>query len=115
MDHEAYENQMIDGVNRHAEERTPFAGNFEITPVAKKSVFTKTDLVALKQGFRRTLLALLTAILFGLSVYTFIAVATSTGYLAVAFFLLAIVLLILAFICLYAQGITFVGRPGDDK
>lgn len=115
MDHEAYENEMIDGVNRHAEEQFTVSGEFESMPAAKKSAFTKTDLNALKLGLKRTVLALITAFMFGLSVYCFIAVATSTGYWAVVQFLSAIVLMVLVFILLYAQGITFAVRRGDDK
>lgn len=112
MDHEEYENQMIDGVNRHAEER---AGTYESATVAKKRVFTKTDARALRQGLKRTVLALFTAVLFALSVYGFIAVATVTGYWAVGLFLSAIVVMGSAFILLYAQGITHVESKGDKK
>jgi fatty acid desaturase len=108
MDHNAYENEMIDTINRHAEEKSRQA-------TAVKRVFTKTDTRTLRQGLKRTLIAILTAVLFALSVYNFIAVATATGYWAVILFFSAIVLLVWAFILLYAQGITHVESKGDNK
>jgi fatty acid desaturase len=108
MDHEAYENEMIDTINRHAEEKSR-------QTTAAKRVFTKTDARTLRQGIKRTLIAILTAVLFALSVCCFIAVAFAAGYWAVIVFFSAIVLLGLAFILLYAQGITHVESKGDNK
>jgi hypothetical protein len=112
MDHEAYENQMIEAVNRNAEDKT---GTHESAVPTKRLLFTKTDARTLKRGIKRTVLALLTAILFALSVYSFIAVASVTGYRAVGLFFVAIMMLIMAFILLYAQGITFMESRGDHK
>lgn len=106
MDHEAYEKEMIEAVNRHSEEKSKGP---------KRTVITKKDASVLKIGLKRTLLALLTAGLFALAVYDFIAVATATGYWAVALFLAAIVLLIAVFTLLYAQGIIHVESKGDGK
>lgn len=114
MDHEAYENEMINSVNRHAE-ANDWHTTFASTVPAKKSVFTKTDVRALKQGLKRTLLALLTAALFAIAVLGFIAVATAPGYLAVVLFLASIVATGCAFILVYAQGIIYVGSKGDSK
>ena len=110
MDHEAFENEMIDGVNRHAEESGRFDGN-----IPKQAVITKTDTLTLKMGLNRMVLALFTAFLFGLSVFSFIATATATGYWAVILFISAIVLLVWAIIFLYAQGIADVESKGDSK
>lgn len=113
MDHDAYENQMIDGVNRHAEEWNELSGELESTPDAKKSVFRNKDAKTLMIGLRRTAIALLTIILFSLSIFCFISVATATGYWAVALFISAIVLMIWAIVFLYAQGIIHVESKGD--
>ena len=107
MDHEAYENEMIDGVNRHAEEQSV---RFE-TSIPKRAVITKEDTTALKTGLKRMLLALLTAFLFALSIFSFVATATATGYWAVILFISAIVLLGWSFVLLYAQGIV----KGDGR
>jgi hypothetical protein len=69
----------------------------------------------LGRGLKRMMIALFTAILFALSVYAFIAAATATGYWAVVLFLSAIVLMVGAFVFLYAQGITKVESQGDSK
>lgn len=111
MDHEAYESQMIDTVNRNAEEKNRQAGTAE-TPVAKKKLLTKADVKALKHGGKRVLVALFTTILFILSIVSFIAVATAKGYVAVILFISGIVLLVWAFIFLYAQGITKIESRG---
>ena len=115
MDHEAFENEMIDTVNRHSGEwdQLTFDGEFP-EPIKKRKVkvFSKEDASALKSGLTRTLVALFTAFLFGLSVFAFIATATATGYWAVLLFLSAIVLMVFAFIFLYAQGISPKGEGG---
>ena len=101
MNHDEYERQMIDMVNHNAKEKK--TGLYENT--AKKKVFTAADFRALRIGIRRTLLALVTAIVFALSIYDFIAVTTVSGYWAVLLFVCAIMLLGLSFLLLYAQGI----------
>lgn len=115
MDHEAYENEMIDGVNRHADEKDLYADAFESTVTTKKSVFAKTDVKALKLGLKRTMLAILTALLFALAVLCFVVVATAKGYWAVMLFFCALIFLVCGYIFLYAQGITRVGSKGDNK
>ena len=111
MDHEVYEKQMIDAVNRNAEEKSKQfnAG----TPDGK--VVTKKDKSALKRGFKRTLLALMTAAMFTISVFGFIATATAPGYLAVAVFITSIAMLGCGFIFLYAQGIGYAESKGESK
>ena len=115
MDHEAYENEMIDGVNRHTKEWDQITFDSEITPTEKNRVVTKTDTRALRQGFKRMVLALFTTALFALSIFCFIVTATATGYLAVFLFFSAIVLMVWAVIFLYAQGVADVGSKGDSK
>ena len=111
MDHEAYENQMIDNVNQNAEEKRKTAK--VSTPEYK--IITKKDVAALKLGLKRVALALITAFVFGMSVFTFITVATAPGYLAVFLFIAAIVMLGMAFLLLYAQGLLPVESKGDSK
>ena len=108
MDHEAYENQMIDGVNRNAEEKSKHVetGSSEHKATAKViPLFTKRDSRILGIGFRRTILALLTAVAFAISVIGFIATAKAIGYFAVAYFFGSLMALGGAFILLYAQGL----------
>lgn len=112
MDHEVFEKEMIDGVNRHAESKDKHSDS---TPVKSRGFFTKEDTSALKCGLRRTLVALITAALFALSVWMFIEVAHAVGYVAVVLFLSAIVLMIAAFGLLYAQGVVLDESKGDDK
>ncbi len=97
MDHKAFNEQTID------------------TVTIKKSLFTKTDVKILRRGLKRTGIALLTTFLFALSIFSFIAAATATGYWAVVLFFSAIVLMIWALAFLYAQGITDEESRGDYK
>ena len=106
MDHEAYENEMIDFVNRNAEEKSLNASTLESKVTARTPLMNKMDANILKLGLKRMLIAIITAALFFFSVCGFIAVATATGYLAVFIFLTSIVAMVCAFIFLYAQGIT---------
>ena len=113
MNHEAFENQMIDAINRNAEEkhRSTHTG----TAPTKRSVFTKADLMAFRRGLKRTLIALLTAALAALSVFGFIRTAVATGYWAVILFLASLVELVWVVILLYAQGIIRAESRGDRK
>jgi ABC-type polysaccharide/polyol phosphate export permease len=113
MNHDAFEQEMIDTVNRHAEETSTSTN--ESTAAVKKSVFTKTDVMKLKLGVKCTALALITALLSVLAALCFIAVASATGYWAVALFFIAIVLLFWAIVFLYAQGIIHAERQGERK
>ena len=106
MDHEAYETQMFDTVNRHSAERISRP---------KVAIVTKKDTSALKTGLKRMVIALFTALLFAFAVISFIFTATATGYWAVILFLAAIVELVWAFILLYAQGITREESKGETK
>ncbi len=112
MNHEAYEKQMINTVNRNAEEKTKAP---ESTTPVENAVFTKTDASTLKRGFKRTLLALLTAVMFAFSVFSFIAVASASGYLAVVLFIAGLVATFCGILFLYAQGIADVESNGDSN
>lgn len=105
MNHNACEKEMIDTVNRHAGKARTQVG----------AIITKKDTATLKTGLKRMALALLTAAIFAVSVFSFIAVATAPGYLAVALFIMAIMTLACGFVFLYAQGISNTERNGDDK
>ena len=102
------EKEMIDIVNRNAEEKNK---QFDISGTQKKpatrlvSLFNKNDKRILARGVRRTILALVTAMMFAMSVFCLVEVATARGYLAVFLFFAAIVTMALAFVLLYAQGI----------
>ena len=110
MDHQAYENQMIDGVNRHADESTG-----ETVDMRWTQVVTRNDKRIVTRGLKRTLLALLTALTFAFSVLCFVAVAKAPGYLAVALFITAIVAMGCSFFLLYAQGISRIESKGERK
>lgn len=102
MNHEAYERTMIDTINQHAAEaaKEPAKANWS-------RVVTKHDARVVVRGLKRTLLALFTAVTFALAVISLIKVASAPGYLAVLLFFLAIIELLVAFVLLYAQGITY--------
>ena len=113
MDHEAYENEMMDAINRHGEE----AAEKEVK-VKLNRVVTKNDARTVVRGLKRTLLALLTAALFAIAVLGFIVVAKAPGYRAVLLFFASVLELISSFILLYAQGVTLKGteeRQGERK
>ena len=108
MDYEAYERQMIDGVNHNAEKKSKqfnIGGPENKVSTKMISLFNKNDKRILVRGLKRTLLALLTAMMFALSVCCFVAVATTPGYLAVILFFAALMTMGCAFVLLYAQGI----------
>jgi hypothetical protein len=71
----------------------------------------------LKTGLKRMGVALFTAALYALAVFDFIAVATAPGYLAVLLLIVALMLLGMAFILTYAQGLTKVHEEsqGEDE
>lgn len=116
MDHDVFENQMIDGVNRHADEKSQYADSLGDTmPTQKSSPFGKRDRHIVRKGLKRTLLALITAATFAVSVFGFITVATAPGYLAVLLFFTSIVALWFAFVLLYAQGIGHAKSGGSLK
>lgn len=109
MDH--LEKEMIDIVNHHAKEKSQHLN----VGGHKYAVITKKDTATLKTGLKRLAIALLTAFLFALSVFAFVATATATGYWAVVLFFSAIVLMFWVFILLYAQGISHTEGKGDSK
>ncbi len=102
MDHEAYETQMIDGVNSNAECNSQ---QFETATPKRNRLMDRNDTRILTIGFKRTLVALLTAALFVASVYGFIVVGHAHGYLAVAMFFASVLGIVGAAVLLYAQGI----------
>lgn len=107
-----YEQEMIDAVNRHAEEQSRHVCTQE-TPSK-----TKANAKTLGRGLGRMLLAVLTAVMFAISVYGFIVVASETGYWAVLLFTVSVVNLFWAFVLLYTQGITRKNNTesqGDNK
>lgn len=110
MDHEAYENEMIDVINRHGEDAAK-----EDTKAKWSMVMNKNDARVLARGLKRTLLALLTAATLALAVMGLITVATAPGYLAVVLFFASILALIASFVLLYAQGIIRVESKGESK
>jgi 1,4-dihydroxy-2-naphthoate octaprenyltransferase len=105
MDHEAYENEMMDAVNRHKEEVN------KMTQVK----WNKNDTRVVVRGIKRTLIALLNAAAFAISVLCFITTATVTGYWAVLMFFVGLLTLAAAFMLLYAQGIIRVESQGEGK
>lgn len=110
MDHEAYERQMIDTVNRNAAEK-----NEHVKVVNLESATTrKEDATAFKRGLKRMAIALITAALFALSVFNLIWVATANGYWAVLLFFAALVEMAVSVFLLYCQGI-IVGKTTESK
>ena len=65
----------------------------------------KHDLRILKRGLRRTVLALVTEIVFALTVFDLVLTARAPGYLAVLLFLASILLAGATVVLLYAQGL----------
>jgi Flp pilus assembly protein TadB len=115
MDHEAYENEMIDDINRNAKDKNMHDSTRESTSVLKQYLFSKEDKKIMRRGLKRTLLALVTAALFALAICGLVAVAVAPGYLAVLLFFASILSVVCAFISLYAQGIIDTESYGDGK
>lgn len=107
MDHDAYENHMIETINQHGEKTT--------TETVEKKIMNKDDVRVVIVGLKRTLLALLTAAILAISVIGFITVAKVNGYMAVLLFFASVLGLIGSFILLCAQGITRVESRGESK
>ena len=114
MEHDIYENQMIDGVNRNAEEKSQAIDALK-NATQKSSTSGERNAQIVRRGLKRILLALMTAAMFVISVVGFIAVATAPGYLAVLLFFASVATLGCVFILLYAQGIGHVTIGGDPK
>lgn len=108
MDHEAFEKEMIDHINRKTEEKSKPAK-------AKPKVFTKKDGEALKMGFVRTMFSLFTTAVFAVAVMGFIAVGVTPGYLAVFLFIASLATAVSGVILLYAQGILGDESRGESK
>lgn len=109
MDHEAYESEMMDAVNRHKDEANKKA------EIKWSQVVNKNDARVVARGLKRTALALLNAATFAITVMGFITVAKVTGYWAVLMFFVSLILLAASLILLYAQGIIRVESQGESK
>ncbi len=66
----------------------------------------KNDARVLGMGFRRMILGLFTAGLYATAGLLFYLVTVESGYLAVLMCILAVIMTVLAFIFMYALGIT---------
>ena len=110
MDHEAYERQMIDTVNRNAEEKN---GHFKVAAL-QNATTRKENATAFKRGLKRMAIALITAALFALSVFSLIRVASANGYWAVLIFFAALVEMAVSVFLLYCQGI-IAGKTMESK
>lgn len=77
----------------------------------------KSDINTFKRGFRRTVLALLTAAFFVLGVCGLIKTASVPGYLAVITFIASLASMFASLVCMFAQGVTITGKTesGDDE
>ena len=87
----------------------------EKAPGEWSQVMDEKDAKTFAMGVKRTLLGLLTAALFAVSVIGFIKVATAAGYLAVVLFFGSILALVGSIVLLYAQGLASETSKGDDK
>ena len=109
MDHEAYESEMMDAVNRRKGDANKQA------EIKWSQVVNKNDARVVARGLKRTALALLNAATFAIAVIGFITVAKVTGYWAVLMFFVSLILLAASLILLYAQGIIRVESQGESK
>lgn len=100
MNHEAWENDMIDTFDQRNQESTQNSQEKK-----RVRILSKEDSAALVIGLKRTLLALITIALFAASVAAFIGVAYMGGYAAVGMFFAAILTSIATFTMLFAQGV----------
>ena len=101
MDHEAFEKEMIDSINRNAESKT--------------KLVTKADKAMLKAGFGCVLVSLFTAGLAFLAVWCLIQMVKAPGYMAVLLFLASIFVGIVSLSLLYALGIAVTKATGEVK
>lgn len=96
MDHDVYENHMIETINQHGEKTVKEKCNL---------VMNKNDTKVVVTGLKRTLLAFATLAMLAVAVFGFITVAKAQGYIAVVIFFASIIALIASYTLLYAQGI----------
>ena len=115
MDHDAYENEMIEAINRHGEAAAEEVATEEATEAKWSMVMNKSDARVIVRGLKRILLALLTAATFAIAVIGLIVVATAPGYLAVVLFFASILAMVCSFVLLYAQGIICIESKGESK
>lgn len=108
MKHDAWENEMLETFERREEEAAKTADQ------VKKPVKSKAGSRTVFIGLRRTMLALLTIMLFAATICGFVTVAHARGYLAVLLFFVSVLGLVSSYILLYAQGITNV-MPKESK
>ena len=111
MDHDVYEEQMIDMVNRHADESAK--AQPKVAP-AQESVSAKLMAMTFWRGTKTLILALITVAIFALTANSFLMVGSKAGWWAVVAFLGGIVLLFFAAAFLYALGLV-IGRKGESK
>ena len=102
MNHEEFERDMIDAVNRNADEKAAL----------HESAFAKTDKTIMTRGLKRVGVALLTAASFVISFVGIIVTAFVPGYMAVLTFAASGVGLLITLVLLYAQGLN--GESGGE-
>ena len=110
MDHEAYENEMIEAVNQHGD-----AAPDQVITSKQNRVINKKDVRVVARGIRRTILALLTAATLGASMLGFYTVSIVSGYMAVLLFFASVLGIVVAVMLLYAQGIIRTESNGESK
>ena len=115
MNHEAFENEMFNSVNRHSGELDHVTFDHEIPDTVKSNPAKNETLKTIGRGLYRMIMALCTAGLFAFSVLDFILVTKETGYGAVLMFFAGILMLFAAIGALYVQGIVGKESQGDGK
>ena len=110
MDHEAYENEMIEAVNQHGD-----AAPDQVITSKQNRVINKKDVRAVGRGIRRTILALLTAATLAASALGFYTVSIMCGYMAVLLFFASVLGMVVTVVLLYAQGIIRTESNGESK
>ena len=110
MDHDVYEEQMIDMVNRHADE----SAKAQPKVTTQEQVSGKLMAMTFWRGTKTLILALITVAIFALTANSFLMVGSKAGWWAVVAFLGGIVLLFFAAAFLYALGLV-IGRKGETK
>ena len=73
------------------------------------------DVKIFLRGLKRVGVALLTAAVFSLSLFGFVATAAFQGYIAVVVFAASLIWLWMTVVLLYAQGLNRVKRKGDAQ
>lgn len=111
MDHDVWEDSLLETFERREEAKSS-------SNVRKIQFMNKADTRTVVVGLKRTLLALLTILMFAATILGFVVVASAHGYMAVLLFFASILGLIVSYILLYAQGIVSARiqeSKGDNK